>query len=56
MVISRRFSVGGRNIPVEEEAEHLRRVEGGFGTHDVGNVFDGRKDGMEKDTSMKHYG
>lgn len=52
--VSKYFHVGSNIIPVEEEAKHLSGVEGGFGAHNVGNVGDGRKDGMEKDTAMEH--
>jgi hypothetical protein len=51
--VSKYSRVGRSTIPVEEEAKHLRRVEGRFGAHDVGNVGDGRKDGMKKDTVIE---
>jgi hypothetical protein len=48
--VSKYFHVGNNIIPVEEEAKHLSRVEGGFRAHNVGNVGDGRKDSMKKNT------
>jgi hypothetical protein len=44
---------GAIDEPVEKEAKHLSRVKGRLCTHDVGNVGNGREDGMEKDTTVR---